>query len=306
MSDFPQVIKKLTITPVVEGVSPRAKSSAIVGDISDLSEYLTIPSYISTEPAPYVRQLLFQYNYSLDHDFFLLNIDSYRAYNSFLVQGGTLCIKYRIGETVFRYKLFDSQMDEDWSFFETYSNQIIKKNFCLEFWSNTIQADESVHGVMQAMILKTSKIVSRTNVAQTDEYSDVSNPPYVIDELAAINNIFGLYLTFAATPLLSELEIFAPVNDVLTLISQQQLDTDIADLIAATVLEINGVNGYACFEYNGGIVLVPPSGITLIPDVNCIINPIGGMTLNVDSTSDIAEGEVLPSSQDNLAWLDNV
>ena len=93
--------------------------------------YLDLPAFsytgLDNETASYIAT---QFNFTATKNFILLNKPS----KPLGVNYG-LCIRYRVGETIYRYKLW-----EDASFvlndFTTplYTNQIIRKNFVLEVW----------------------------------------------------------------------------------------------------------------------------------------------------------------------------
>lgn len=79
-----------------------------------------------------------QFNFSASRDFYLLT----RPTKPTGVNYG-LCIRYRIGETVYRYKLWE---DEDFNLggnTPLYNRDLIKKNFVLEVWTMNNEATAS-------------------------------------------------------------------------------------------------------------------------------------------------------------------
>lgn len=73
-------------------------------------------------------EIVLQYNFSASQSFVLLN----RPTKPSGVNYG-LCIRYRVGSLVYRYKLWDDAGFQLQA--ELYTNQVIKKNFVLEVWS---------------------------------------------------------------------------------------------------------------------------------------------------------------------------
>lgn len=80
-----------------------------------------------------------QFNFSATSNFILLN----RPTKPLNVNYG-LCVRYRVGETVYRYKLWQDTnfvLNDDGA--PIYNGQIIKKNFVLEIWSLNGQSTAS-------------------------------------------------------------------------------------------------------------------------------------------------------------------
>lgn len=73
-------------------------------------------------------EIVKQYNYSAERAFVLVSVPDEPATINY-----ALCVKYRVGNTVTRYKIWDSSgmLPQ----VEQYTNQVIKPNFCLECWS---------------------------------------------------------------------------------------------------------------------------------------------------------------------------
>lgn len=173
-------IKYLSFAPVSEDTS-LAKQKSVAGEIRLLRNYLIIPIYqIFTDDLE--RRLCFQHNVSLGYDFYISNFDALRGLGeAFLVQNGCLCIKYRVGTTVTRYNLLDSTVSDDWSHFDRYNGELIKGNFCIEFWYHGgILTD---HGIVSEISLQLSPLTVPVTPYDSDFVSNVSNPPLLIADL---------------------------------------------------------------------------------------------------------------------------
>lgn len=185
--------KRLTLTPaLVSEESPLRKSYGLASDVRRLFKFFTIPQTF-TDEFQYSRQLLFQFNVTLTENFYLLNVEQYRAFTRSLIVGGCLCIKYRIGTTVYRYKLLDHSTTNDWNYFTWYSNQLIRKNFCIEFWGNDLLPEEALfnRGILQTLLMQMSIMY---------EPSSVNEVPYTTD-IDAIDVLRLADLTFGALPI---------------------------------------------------------------------------------------------------------
>lgn len=171
---YSRIKKQLSLTHAVEGVSPRAKDSAIVSDIRNLYKFLRVPA-VNANDYLYPCQLLFQFNVTLEEDFYFLNIENYRAFTQFIISGGCLCVKYRIGTNVFRYKLFDHNSSVEWNYFEDYHNQKIHKNFCIEFYGNAALPEELLNprGLLQEIILQRSIFYQPISFPQDPQIDNV-------------------------------------------------------------------------------------------------------------------------------------
>lgn len=176
------ISKRFALVPVSESdESPLRKGYAVARDIRKLFKYFAIPVTFAQVDLPggyqYPRQLLFQYNVTRDEDFYLLNVEQLRAFTDDLIIGGCVCIKYRIDEQAFRYKLFDHDTSVDWNYFPWYSNQLIKANFCIEFWGNEKLASEIFYqrGIIQEIILQTSVMYNPTEYEEEAEVADIES-----------------------------------------------------------------------------------------------------------------------------------
>jgi hypothetical protein len=200
---YDRIAKRFNFTPVSEGISPRHKDRVMSYDIGRLNKFIVIPTTL-TNDFQYPRQLLFQFNFSLDENFYLLNVDLFKAFQKFMVSGGCICIKFRVGATVYRYKLLDHDDSKDWSYFPLYTNQLIRKNFVIEFWGDAQLVNEYLpRGINQNITLQLSTMYdpstveedpSQTTINSLQTLNDLSvalpeNQPYLQDNIVFDDNI---------------------------------------------------------------------------------------------------------------------
>ena len=88
--------------------------------------------------------LLAQYNYTAPASFKLLRVDSFSS-DDLVLNPPAICIRYRIGTTVYRYRLPYSNSAVEAILLSSgrvqcpvYINQLIKANFTVEFWTGHI------------------------------------------------------------------------------------------------------------------------------------------------------------------------
>lgn len=109
--------------------------------VRKLRTYVQLPTFSYSPTWEGVSQLITQFNFSANKNFWLLNRPNRPSGVNFI-----LCIKYRVGDTVFRYKLWGGGVALDQV--PLYTNQIIKKNFILEVWSEAsgdVELDEALN-----------------------------------------------------------------------------------------------------------------------------------------------------------------
>lgn len=173
-----------SLTPVVES-EPTSRQSKYpmvsVGDIGSVGEYIIVPYNLTQDITGYKHRLMFQFNITFSSDFYIIDAATLARFSTSLLLGGCLCVKYRVGTTVFRYKILDSHgQNDNWSGFTRYTNQLIKKNFCIEFWQ-----DESIfaRGITQSFNLQTSNIIQPTTTDQDNTIDDIAGTALGIDDL---------------------------------------------------------------------------------------------------------------------------
>lgn len=173
--NWQDVIKPFSLTPAVQtNDSPFDKGyTRIASNVSPLSTYIQVPQNL-TQDAGYKRRLMFQYNFTNESDFYIVNATQLMNFGAMIIYGGCLCIKWRAGmklvngvlvPNVLRYRLLDSNTIDNWSFFSLYASQRIKVNFCIEFWSDNTQA---TCGITQDILFQTDKISIPASVDDGD------------------------------------------------------------------------------------------------------------------------------------------
>jgi len=129
--------------------------------------YITVPAF-AIGPLEWkgASEIVQQYNYSASKNFALRSRPTKPTDADYV-----LCIRYRIGDTVYRYKLWD---DDDLVLpnVNLYSGQIIKKNFCIEAWS---LRDSTTATQLTNITLRTGIMRGVTNFTSTPaDFSDAS------------------------------------------------------------------------------------------------------------------------------------
>ena len=102
------------------------------GEARKQKAYIDLPafSYASQGTVGDASVIVAQFNFSASRDFYLLPRPTKPANVTY-----GLCIRYRIGETVYRYKLWEDNAFVLSSATLSYAKQLIKKNFVLEVWN---------------------------------------------------------------------------------------------------------------------------------------------------------------------------
>jgi hypothetical protein len=129
--------------------------------------YVELPAFEIENPAWVgASQIVAQYNFSAAQNFYILKLPTKPEGCNF-----GLCVRYRVGETVTRYKLWDDDKfilsdDVDVAPELLTETNVIKKNFVLEIWSFQ---DEETSSLETAIRIKTSpKIVPTDMRVRTD------------------------------------------------------------------------------------------------------------------------------------------
>jgi hypothetical protein len=111
-------------------------------------------------------EIVQQYNYSASKNFALRSRPTKPTDADYV-----LCIRYRVGDTVTRYKLWDDG-DLRLPNVELYAGQIIKKNFCIEVWS---LLDSTTATQLTDITLRTGIMRAVTDLTSTPaDFSDAS------------------------------------------------------------------------------------------------------------------------------------
>ncbi len=163
--NWQDITKPFSLTQAVQtNDSPWDKGyTRIASSVSPLSTYISIPQNI-TNDVGYHRRLMFQYNYTNDFDFYITNITQLMNFAAWYLADGCVCVKWRVGETVYRYRILDYRSDYNWSFFPLYTNQKVKKNFVIEFWED----NNGLAGITQDIALKTDRIAIPSTIDDGD------------------------------------------------------------------------------------------------------------------------------------------
>lgn len=138
--DFQQVVKYLDISPTSVSDDPCLKQNKGIFPtraITKIRKYFTMPRVTGVN----IRgALLAQVDYALSEDFYLTSYIPHFNITG-LENLVILAIRYRIGTTVYRYRIPYTQSSEQNLLVSAsglqapfYTNQLIKKNFVLEFW----------------------------------------------------------------------------------------------------------------------------------------------------------------------------
>ena len=154
--DWNHLIKPFSVQPVVQDTTENVKPLSLtpVQAVGTVLEQITVPSITLT---PYVTNagvitvvplIIAQLNYSVGTSFAFTNWQKFVPL--FANQICTVCVRFRVGNTVTRYVLFQSPLTSKLFqgfgyqypgvsgippvFAPLYTGQIIKPNFVLEFW----------------------------------------------------------------------------------------------------------------------------------------------------------------------------
>lgn len=135
--------------------------------------YFEIPAFDYDVAWDGASRIVVQFNYSAPRNFTIFRNLTKPANPNFVP-----CIKYRVDDTVYRYKLWDDAnctVDAP-----LYVSQLIKKNFCLEIWNLSDETSVSYALVQQ---LLSSILTSYTDVRVHSNYKAATESDPVDDEL---------------------------------------------------------------------------------------------------------------------------
>lgn len=142
--------------------------------------YIDLPAFSVTGLTwKNASEIVLQYNFSASTSFILLNRPTTPSGANF-----GLCIRYRVGATVFRYKLWDSA-----SFLlnvPLYNREIIKKNFVLEIWS---YGEDGGSGETTAINTSAVRMITGVRTVPTDWRTDSADYALAVGgEFSALAN----------------------------------------------------------------------------------------------------------------------
>lgn len=147
------------------------------GQIGYRRAYIDLPAFSYTGLAvAAVSVVVAQYNFSATQNFILLNRPAKPAGVNY-----GLCIRYRVGDVVYRYKLWQDTgfiLNDDVA--PLYSQQLIKKNFVLEIWSyattTTATQITSIRMISSVRSIPTDLAIdSDYSLAIGAEFTDLAN-----------------------------------------------------------------------------------------------------------------------------------
>lgn len=202
MTSFSSVVKPFSRVLATKDTTVVTKPLSItaVRAIRPIQSTLTIPEHLVTvapttiaEAAATGRRLLFQFNCSAVHEFTLTNVPNRDNYGR--LSSGYLVIRWRVGSTVYRYLLqktvtlpgkrvinyWGGEIDG----FQSYTGQVIKSNFCLEYYSMFVRNGTiESRGINSAMSFQTS-IINAPTMADPEVFSAATPIVYDQADLAA-------------------------------------------------------------------------------------------------------------------------
>lgn len=146
------------------------------GVVRTQKAYIDLPafSYSSQGTAGDASVIVAQFNFSASRDFYLLT----RPTKPTGVSYG-LCIRYRIGETVYRYKLWEDDAFVLSNATPLYNKQLIKKNFVLEIWNFAGQASVNLSAIRMITSVRSAptdfRAIADYALAIGAEFTDLAN-----------------------------------------------------------------------------------------------------------------------------------
>lgn len=178
MSDFDRIVKHLDITPAriateqegADAIRPFSKYYSIHRSraIQKLSDKILVPSHGFTNPDPSVAWIVYQFVFSVDRDFTILNSDQLYARASSKLLSGFACIRYREGTTATRYLLMATPQQLKYLHVDRYvPGTVIKKNFVIEIWAEP--------GQNSAEIFNTAFDILTTNLSNPTTAEQIEN-----------------------------------------------------------------------------------------------------------------------------------
>jgi len=127
--------------------------------VNKLRTYVQLPAFSFTPNWLGVSELVVQYNFSATQNFYLKNRPTRPVGVNYV-----LCIKYRVGDTVYRYKLWSHSDATGLEEVPLYSSQLIKTNFVLEVWSAGATASQAT-----AINIITSVVQVPSDISDLDD-----------------------------------------------------------------------------------------------------------------------------------------
>lgn len=135
--------------------------------------YFEIPAFDYDVAWDGASRIVVQYNYTAPRNFTIFRNLTKPANPNFVP-----CIKYRVDDTVYRYKLWDDANCTVQA--ELYVSQLIKKNFCIEIWNLSDETTVSYALVQQFL---SSILEVYTDIRVHSNYKAATESDPVDDEL---------------------------------------------------------------------------------------------------------------------------
>lgn len=137
--------------------------------------YVVLPTFSYAAPFIGASEIVVQFGYSVARKFTLKSLPEKPTDATYC-----LCIRYRVGETVFRYKLWDG-VGEVMTGVELYNGQLIRQNFVFEVW-NTANSATQVNAAEVTLLTSLGSIpTDYRNVAATSASSSTLIYPLAQD-----------------------------------------------------------------------------------------------------------------------------
>lgn len=178
--------------PVLEGIPPYREDKGTGTPILELKqqidEFITVPALIINPDSQYIGRLVYQYNVEFHSDFYIVNAQQLVQLAALTALHGCVCIKFTFGtitingtfyNIVNRYKLMDSLPTFPWNSFIPYTNQLIRKNFVIEFF--TLNANGTNTGIVNPFNIQTSNIGFPIDTGQSDSFNGVGPSIQIAD-----------------------------------------------------------------------------------------------------------------------------
>lgn len=197
MSDFQKAVSYLDYVKSRQATKTEAANSpnrfdkyysfAKTRDIKKIPGVFYLPEhYEVTGDTNQVGFIVFQYNVTLSEPVYILNAPALLTYDGGVrFQNCFLCIRWRVGNTVYRYRLTDIRdefgFEGIFGYFNTYTNQLVPVNFVIEYW---IKWDVNVLSPQVGSVLTRMVTSIEVNPQTADEIEHVLvTPTFVRDEL---------------------------------------------------------------------------------------------------------------------------
>lgn len=203
-------------------------------------------------------EVISQFNFSASRKFTLSNLPTKPTDVNY-----GLCIRYRIGDTVYRFKLWDDPEFKLTGDVPVYSNQIIRANFVLEVWS---YEGETVATNVAAIQMITSVKILPTDVSQLGvsaalavgaEFRELENVQASVTSLPT-SGLVGHYNPASVTEVLGSVSAWTNLVSGWPTLASAGVDQPTYSPVGLTVDNDNAVS------FNGGSNYLEPAAINVV------------------------------------------